>query len=530
MAKLDPWEVEQEDMTWAQALVQGGQNLPSSTIKAGGEIVDAVMNPIETGHTLLKLMQGSFHLILPEEIQQRFDPEGKTEESQAMAQAVGQYFVDKYSSEDSIKHAVATDPASILMDIATVLSGGGAALTKTGQLTNLSKVSSVGNALQKTAKYTDPIVAPIALTGTAINKTGILAREVGGATSGTGGAAVANVVDESRAGAIEGTIGTKGDRLGQGEQGQAVTQAMRGGGDLTEVLNIAKRDVEVMKAKKADNYRADKELWGKDKTILDFKAIDEAIQRAEKIVTYQGNTVINQKGLAAVKEIQDIIVEFKGKDPRTHHTVEGFDKMKQKIWSVVEGVDPGNATASGIAKNMYHSVKKTIADQAPGYSRAMKEYGDAMELINEIEKTLSLGKKANIDTAIRKLNSIMRNNVSTNYTQRMKLAKQLEDVGGEKFIAQLAGQQFNSLMPRNIQGALLPTLATGAVYTGGGSIPGAAAMLATGSPRIVGETANMTGYIMGKLEKLPTPSYEGIGGLLEILYQSQATMENKQNQ
>ena len=71
---------------------------------------------------------------------------------------------------------------------------------------------------------------------------------------------------------------------------------MRGGGDLTEVLNIAKRDVEVMKAKKADNYRADKDLWGKDKTILDFKAIDEAIQRAEKIVTYQGKTVINQKG------------------------------------------------------------------------------------------------------------------------------------------------------------------------------------------------------------------------------------------
>ena len=96
MAELDPWESEPEDLTWAKALVQGGQNLPSSTIKAGGEIVDAVMNPIETGHTLLKLMQGSFHLILPDEIQQRFDPEGKTEESQAMARAVGQYFKDKY--------------------------------------------------------------------------------------------------------------------------------------------------------------------------------------------------------------------------------------------------------------------------------------------------------------------------------------------------------------------------------------------------------------------------------------------------
>ena len=35
---------------------------------------------------------------------------------------------------------------------------------------------------------------------------------------------------------------------------------------------------------------------------------------------------------------------------------------------------------------------------------------------------------------------------------------------------------------------------------------------------------------MGKLDKLPVPSYEGINGLLQILYQTQAQMENKQNQ
>ena len=524
MATTDPWETEEVDMTWAQALVQGGQNLPSSSIKAGGEIVDAVMNPIETGHTLLKLMQGSFHLILPDEIQQKFDPEGKTEESQAMAQAVGKYFVDKYSSEDSIKHVVATDPASVLMDIATVLSGGGAVLTKTGQLTSLAKVSSAGNALQKTAKYTDPIVAPIALTGTAINKTGVVGREVFGAASGTGGAAVANVVDEARAGAREGTL------LGRGEQGQAVTSAMRGNGDLIEVLNIAKRDLDIMKTKKAENYRANESLWKNDNTILNFQAIDKAMVDAQKIVTYQGDTVINPKGVEALRQLQEIVTEFKGKDPRTHHTAEGFDQMKQKIWSVVEGVDPGNNTALGISKSMYSSVKNTISKQAPGYAKAMKEYEDAMELISQIEKTLSLPKKGNVDTAIRKLNSLMRDNVNTNYGQRVKLARQLEDVGGEKFIAQLAGQQFNSLMPRGIQGAVTPSAATGGALVGAIDPVSAGLAIAGSSPRIVGETANLTGYIMGKLDKLPTPSYEGIAGLLEILYQTQAQMENKQNQ
>ena len=161
----------------------------------------------------------------------------------------------------------------------------------------------------------------------------------------------------------------------------------------------------------------------------------------------------------------------------------------------------------------------------------MKEYSDALDTIKEIKRTLSLDpKKSSVDTAIRKLQSIMRDNVNTNYGQRMKLARQLEDVGGEKFIAELAGQQFSSAMPRGINQAVLPAMAATAVATGGGSIPGAIGTLAMGSPRIVGEGANLTGYIMGKLDKLPVPSYEGINGLLQILYQTQAQMENKQNQ
>ena len=148
----------------------------------------------------------------------------------------------------------------------------------------------------------------------------------------------------------------------------------------------------------------------------------------------------------------------------------------------------------------------------------------------KLKKPCHLAKKANIDTAIRKLNSLMRDNVNTNYGQRVKLARQLEDVGGEKFIAQLAGQQFSSLMPRGIQGAVTPSAATGGALVGAIDPVSAGIAIAGSSPRIVGETANLTGYIMGKLDKLPTPSYEGIGGLLEILYQTQAQMENKQNQ
>ena len=182
-----------------------------------------------------------------------------------------------------------------------------------------------------------------------------------------------------------------------------------------------------------------------------------------------------------------------------------------------------------LAKNIYHATKDTIVQQAPGYAKAMKEYTQASELIMELEKTLSLGTKAQIDTAVRKLTSLMRDNVNTNYGQRMKLARQLEEMGGERFMAGLAGNQMQSLMPRSIQGAVLPTVASGAALSGGATLPSAAAMMAAGSPRIVGETANAIGYTMGKLDKLPKPSYQGIEGILEILYQVQEQQENKRN-
>lgn len=523
---ISPWERydPEEEMSWNQALVQGAQNLPRSTMKAGGEIFDAVMNPIETGHTLLKLASGSFHLILPDEVSQRFDPEGKTEESQQMARLVGEYFKNKYKDEESIKHLVATDPASMLMDIATVLSGGGMAIGKTGQLTGVSKAVTAGNVLQKAGTYTDPLTATLKAGGATVTGTAIGAREIAGATSGTGGAAVGNLFDASRQGAKEGTF------LSRGEDGQMATQALRGGGNLDNVLEIAMRDLDVMKKQKTDNYRANSELWKSDTSILDFKEITETLKNAENIVKYQG-TVKNPAGVKALDELKELIDSWKGYDPKTHHTPEGMDALKQRMWAVVESVPVENATAKGVAQNVYHSVKRTIENQAPNYAKTMKDYSDALETIKQIEKTLSMNPtKGTIDTAIRKLNSIMRDNVNTNYGQRMKLARLLEEQGGEKFISELAGQQFSSLMPRNIQGAVTPGVSTVGLLGGALDPVSYVGSLAASSPRIVGETANLGGYIMGKLDKLPKPKYEGISALLEILYQTQAQMENKQNQ
>ena len=520
---IKPWEVkdEGEEMSWSSALIQGGQNLPKDTIGVGRDIVVALSHPIETGNMILKLMSGGLQNILPESVVKFVDPEGRSAESREIANAVGQHFKEKYGGEENIKHAIATSPATVLMDIAVVLTGGGALVTKTGQLSKIAAIQKAGEVATKTATYVDPIVGTLKATAFAANQGGKLIGEYAGAMSGTG-AGVSHTVEAARQGAKEGSWFSKGER------GEQLTTAMRGSGDLADILQIALRDLEVMRTQKQTAYRENKALWTKDESILNFEAIEKALENADKMVNFKGQ-VINQKAFDAAIALRKMVDDWKALDPKTFHTPEGLDKLKQQMWSVVETVPVENATAVALAKNIYHATKKTIANQAPGYSKAMKEYTEASELILQLEKTLSLGSKAQIDTAIRKLNSLMRDNVNTNYGQRMKLARQLEEAGGEFFMPALAGHQMQSWMPRSIQGAVMPAIASGAAVTGGASLPSAAAMMATASPRIVGETANITGYLLGKLDKLPRPSYQGIEGMLQLLYQAQSAQEQKRN-
>jgi hypothetical protein len=64
-----------------------------------------------------------------------------------------------------------------------------------------------------------------------------------------------------------------------------------------------------------------------------------------------------------------------------------------------------------------------VAQQAPDYAVAMDNYSKSADLLREMERALSLGNKASADTALRKLTSLMRNNVNTNYGERLRLGR-----------------------------------------------------------------------------------------------------------
>ena len=105
---------------------------------------------------------------------------------------------------------------------------------------------------------------------------------------------------------------------------------------------------------------------------------------------------------------------------------------------------------------------------------------------------------------MRKLQSLMRNNVNTNYGNRLDLAKELERAGGKELMPALAGQAMSSLTPRGMMGPAGVGLGGYAALTNPAALP----MLAFGSPRLVGGAA----YGAGRMSALPGDAFNAIGG------------------
>jgi hypothetical protein len=282
-----------------------------------------------------------------------------------------------------------------------------------------------------------------------------------------------------------------------GNIAKAFTDNMRGNVPMEDVLTSAKQNIQNMGAQKSDAYRAGMADISNDKSVLQFDGIDKSLEDALSKITYKGQ-VKNKAGADVFGKMQAEIAEWKSLDPAEYHTPEGLDALKQKIGGLVESIPYEEKTARSVGREVYNSIKNEITKQAPTYAKTMKEYSDSTELISEIEKALSLGNKASADTAMRKLQSLTRNNVSTNYGNRLDLAKALEQQGGNEIMPALAGQSLSSIAPRGLGGAVAGATGVGGIAT---MNPLAIPALALQSPRLMGEAAYKTGQTARGVKK-----------------------------
>jgi hypothetical protein len=277
------------------------------------------------------------------------------------------------------------------------------------------------------------------------------------------------------------------------EGNQAFLQNIRGDVSAMDVLDQAKDALANMRSARTQAYGQTIKPIMANQTKLEFAPIsnklDEVVESL-KVKTPTGSQFkIGSDEIRKVEELQNVVNTWK-KDPALH-TAEGLDALKQRLDALYPD-SPMQKQVQRVVSAVRNTVKDTIVAQDKNYAKTMKAYEESLSLEREIERALSLNNRSAADTAIRKLQSLTRNNANTNYGYRMELAKALQEQGGQDLMPALAGQALSSYVPRGLagQGAALGIGAGGALTFN----PMAAAMLPLTSPKLVG----MGAYGLGR--------------------------------
>jgi len=475
-------------IAWSDVPLEAVKSFGPSVANMVGDIYQAVTSPVQTTKAVLDLGAGILQNALPERLVQAV---GEDKASRDLASKVGQHYVQRYGSVEGAKKALATDPAGVMADLSTVLTAGATLPTR------------LAPSLSTAARAVDPLL----LSAKGLAKTAEIGgqgvKQALGLTTGVGGESIGQAYKAGLAG---------------GEAAEALKANMRGNVEQTAVLDAAKQNLAELGRQRQQAYRANMQNIKGDKSVLDFTGIDKALSDAQSKVVFKGK-IKNEAAAQKLSEVEAKVADWKSLDPADFHTPEGLDALKQSIGETLESIPFESTQQRLVVGEVYNAVKNEINKQAPTYAKTMKAYADASEQIKEIEKALSLGKKASVDTAMRKLQSLMRNNVNTNYGQRLKLAQELEAAGGRQLMPSLAGQSLNQLVPRGIQGATSIPTSLGAFSLGG--LPLTLAYGAVSSPRLAGEAAYGAGRVAKGLldvqNKMPNIDYPT---MFNLLYQA----------
>jgi hypothetical protein len=482
--------------SWSQVPGQMISNfLPSAGHLIGG-LYEAVTSPVQTLKAAGDIAAGGLRAAVPESVRtfiDRFDNPETTQRISQAASAAGGMLADRYGSEEAIRRTLATDPVGFAADASMLLTGGGSAAARGGAFAQ--RVGQTGGAVARAGELATTAGEAATRVGQAIDPLAAAAKgvEVAGKGAGWVGSRVAGGLTGQGSRAVQeaAEAGFEG-----GKRGEAFREQMRGG-DAAKAVEEAKYGLEQLRSQMQQRYQQNRQTWGNDATVLKFDNIDRALSDATDKFVFKG-VVKNDEAAKVFTEMNEAIQQWKLLDPADFHTAAGLDALKQKLQGIVDGIPQNERTALAVATQVKKSVWNEIQRQAPTYAAAMKDYETASNLIAEIQRTLSTGDKATVDTQLRKLQSVMRDNVNTNWGQRAKLVQVLENAGAQDIMPMLAGQSSSALWPRGLQGLTAPAIAAGALFTKPYMIP--LAMMT--SPRLMGEAVHAGGRVVGGAQRL----------------------------
>jgi len=462
-----------EKLNWSDVPAEALRNTPESAVRLAENVAYPFTHPVEFFTALKDLGVGLGSKAL-DAIGVDQAPEDKARR-QAAADAVGQFIKDRYGSMDAFKQTLATDPVGVLADASMVLTGGGAAAARAP-----GTIGKVAGAARSAGQAIDPLM----LAGRGVKKgaqvAGGTASRTLGITTGTGHVPYEQAFRAGREG---------------GSSGQAFRENMRAGPEqMGGAVKMARRALGGLKKERSDAYNAGMANTRAAQSYMPTAPINGVINRAMQTVVSNG-FVKDPEAVTVLRNAKktfDDLVKMRG----GLLTASDLDDFKQALYNT-SGMDSLGENARRVLMNTANEVKAQIEKVAPDYASTMKDYSTASSLIKDMEKTLSLGRKATEDTALRKLQSTQRDNVSTNWGSRRKLVDELAKFEPD-LPSTLAGQALSEWAPRG-----LARVGSGlsAIYGAANLDPTVALWAPFLMPRAMGEAAHAAGRGFGAIEQ-----------------------------
>lgn len=446
-------------MTGMEVIKSAYKNLTPSATKAAHEIVYPFTHAPETLEGLKTMGAGIASKAAPYFGSSYRSPEGE----QALG-GIADFYKQRYGSTEAAKKAFAEDPVGVMMDLSTVLTGGGGIVrgagvgaSKAAQLAGTAGrvgrgLEGLGSAIGETGRFVDPVAAATklgAMAGEPITRgiaPGLLSLQSGKSFEGLKRAEEAGATGNTE-----------------------FARHVLGGGAPEEVIDETQRALQSIKDKRSQEYLNTSQGWKSSQTPLNLNNVN--LKFGDILMEYTPqNGQVARYMQGPLSEIRDTIDHYAG----TKKTMSDLDLLKKDLDKLYYQPEFRSPEAKAALTQIRQEVWQTIADHDPVYADIMGQYEKATNEINNIVSNIGTD-KASTETRLRKLIK-----ASGNETGR-RLAQESPDLPFS-----IAGQELSTLFPGGIRGAIYGSLP----YLAGSSIfgPGVLAGIAASSPRVAGLT------------------------------------------
>lgn len=458
-------------------------------------LAQAVTSPIETAKSVGEL-GGSI-----------LGAMGVTDADPAQAEALGSYLANRYGGIENIKRTFATEPASLLLDLSAVLTGGGTGAAKLATLAG--RTGRIGETVATAGRVIDPLSAAVGGSEWLADATRRYLPENVRTGIGRATEAVTQTAPAAIAGFPSG-VGTEtileaagsgrssGRALGSTPRSEAFRGQQVGNTSAATIVNELDAQIKRLGEEASARYQTDIAPITRDKTVLDLNDIDRKLDAMKPVGLGRYKTKRTPSSHAAWNEARSLVDQHKAlmaQDPAKYGTPAALDAFRREVYDTLQGyAEGGDKGASRIANGLYHAVRDTIAKQAPDYDKTLKAYSTAQDQLDQINRSLKSGKS--IDASVRKMQNILKR-ADTGFAGEM--LDTADEAGTIK--TQLAGRTGSSYLPDRLRGAIF----------GAQSLAGAASMLPEGLLNAIPSMAeNLTpGYIAGAAAMSPRLATSG---------------------